>query len=162
MVVCRVDANLAEIKWPRVHGAHARPRFTAIFRTKNSAAFAAEVVKRPNPTFITLHHCHHDFWVAGADCQTNSASLTGKTAAEFFPSRAPVGALENSADVFTPGHAWTRRETPRRSLPRVKHCINNLRIRRVKCDIATARLCVVRRRCMQDQFPALTRICCFK
>ena len=100
----------------------------------------------PNPAFVTLHDCHDDFWIAGADCQTNPASLPGKTAAEFFPGSAAVGALENSADIFAAGHARTGSETPRRSLARIQRCVNNLRIRRIERDIATTRMRVMRRR----------------
>src|SRR5262245_25408188 len=126
LVIRGIDTNLTEIKWARIHGAHARPRFTAIFRTKNSAALTTQIVERPNPTFITLHNCHHDFWIAGADCKTNPTSLTGKTATELFPSSSPVVALKSSADVLAPRHARARTETPRRSLPRVEHGVNNL------------------------------------
>src|SRR5262245_42555406 len=119
LVICGIDTNLTEIKWARIHRAHARPRFAAIFRTKNSAALTAQIVERSNPTFITLHNCHDDFWIAGADCKTNSASLTGKTSAELFPGSAAVGALKNPSDVFAPSHAWARSETPRCPLSRV-------------------------------------------
>ena len=53
-------------------------------------------------------------------------TICRKTAAEFFPSCAAIGALKNSANVFTPGHARSRRKTPRRPLARVQHRVNNL------------------------------------
>src|SRR5262245_2117501 len=151
LVIRGIDTNLTKIKWARIHSAHARPRFAPIFRTKNSAALTAQIVKRSNPTFITLHHRHDDFWIAGADCKTDSASLTGKTSAKLFPGSAAVGALKNSADVFAPSHAWATSETPRRPLSRIQRGVKNLRIRRVECDITTARLCIVGRQCVQDQ-----------
>src|SRR5205823_10636884 len=114
-------------------------------------------VKRTDPAFITLHDCHHHFWIAGADCQTDPASLPWKTAAEFFPRSSTVGALENSTDIFAAGHARAGGETPRRPLPRIQRCVNSLRIRRVKRDFPTACVRVVRRRCVKDQYPSLAR-----
>ena len=109
LIVRRVDANLTEIKRTRIHSAHPRPCFAAIFGTKNSAALTAQIVRRTDSAFIALHDRHDNFWIAGANCQTNAASLSGKTAAEFFPACATVSALENSADVFAPGHARARK-----------------------------------------------------
>ena len=109
-----------------------------------------------------MHDRHDDFWIAGTDCQTNAASLPGKTASKFFPGATAVGALENSTDIFAAGHARAGSETPRRPLARVERCVNNLRIRRIEHDIATTRLRVVRRLCVQYQLPSLARIRCFK
>src|SRR5207248_7458370 len=126
LVIRGVDTNLAEIKWAWVHGAHSRPRLASVLGTKNATAFAAKIVERTEASFVTLHNCHHDFCIAGADRQTNSASLTRKTAAELFPACAAVSALKNSANVFTPGHARSRSETPRRASPRVQHRVKDL------------------------------------
>src|SRR5215471_18722423 len=150
LVVRGVDTNLAEIKWAGIHGTHARPRFASVLRTKNSAAFTAQIIERPNPTFITLHNCHDDFWIAGTDRQTNSTSLTGETTTQLFPACAAIDALKNSANVFAPSHTRAGTETPRCPLAGVQYGVNNLRIRRIDRDVATARLCIVGRLRVQD------------
>src|SRR5262249_52366807 len=132
LVIRRVDTDLAEIKRARIERARARPSFATILGAKNPAALTAQIVGRTKPAFVTLHNRHHDSWIAGADCQTNPASLPGKTAAEFFPACAAVGTLENSANILAAGHARTGSETPWRSLPCVQRSVNILRIRRVK------------------------------
>src|SRR6266496_2411748 len=43
LIVCRIDADLTEIKWARVDRAHAHPFFAAVFRAEHAAAFAAQV-----------------------------------------------------------------------------------------------------------------------
>ncbi len=82
--------------------------------------------------------------------KTNSASLTGKTSSKLFPGSAAIGAVKNPADVFAARHARARGKTPRCPLPRVQHGVKNLRIRWIERDIATTRLRIMRRRCLQD------------
>src|SRR5215472_6600462 len=78
LIVCGIDTNLAEIKRARIHGAHARPSFTAVLRSKNSPTLAAQIIESTESTFVTLHHCHDHFWIARAECQANPAGFPGK------------------------------------------------------------------------------------
>src|ERR1700736_5028122 len=43
LIVRRIDANLAEVKWPRIHRTDACPSFTAILERKAPAPFAAQI-----------------------------------------------------------------------------------------------------------------------
>ena len=122
----------------------------AIFRSKNTAALAAQIGQSSGAAFKTLHDCHHDFRVACAHRQTDAPSLRRQTAAQLFPGRAAGRAFENSADIFTTGRVWSRSETPGRALPRVKRCINNLRITWIENDIAAAGARVVWRGRLQN------------
>ena len=50
-----------------VDGAHSRPRLASVLGTKNATAFAAKIVERTEASFVTLHNCHHDFCITGAN-----------------------------------------------------------------------------------------------
>src|SRR4029077_11725243 len=129
LVVCRIDANLTEIKWPRIPGAHARPFFASLLRSKDAAGFAPQIGDRTESAFITLDDRHDNLWIAGTDRQPNAAGLRRQTAAKFLPGCTAIGALKNSTDVLAAVQAWARCETPWRSLSRVKRSKNDLWIR---------------------------------
>src|SRR5437588_1389793 len=103
LVVCRIDPDLAEIKWTRINRAHSRPMLAVVFRSKDAAAFAAQIAQSARTAFKTLHNGHHDFRITRADGQANSTSLRGQTAAQFFAARAALSTLENSTESFPAG-----------------------------------------------------------
>src|SRR5690349_4320354 len=128
LVIRWIDPNLAEIKRTRIHCAHARPIFTAVFGSKNTAALAAQIVQRSKPAFITLHNRHNYFWIADTYRQSNATSLPRKTGLQFLPGRTAIVTLKNPANIFAAGYARTGCKTPRCSLPRVQRCVDDLRI----------------------------------
>src|SRR5437868_2704451 len=133
----------------------------AVFRSKNAAALASQIAQSSGTAFKALHNCHHDLRIAGADGQAYASRLSGQTAAYFFPGRTAVRAFENSADIFAASRVRSRRETPGRALPRVKRCVNVLRITRIENDIAAPSARVMRRSCLQNEFPCFAAIGCF-
>src|SRR5262249_55313306 len=135
LIICRIYANLTEIKWTRIHGAHARPSFPSVIGAKNPARLATQIIQPAKPSFITLHHGHDYPRVTRADRQTNATRLSRQTVAELLPSRATIRALENSADVFAASHSGTRIETPRCALSGIKHRVNRLCVRRIEDHI---------------------------
>src|SRR4029077_7109654 len=103
-----------------------------------------------------------DLWNTRANGQTDTAGLSRQTAVKLLPLCATIGALENSADIFTTGQVRAGSKTPRGALSRVKRSIDDFRVRRIDHHIAAARTRVVRSRCVQGQFPVLARIGRFK
>src|SRR6267143_2886725 len=101
--------------------------FAAIFRSKNTAAFASQIGQRAGTAFKTLHDRHHDICFTGANRQTDPPGLGGQAAAQFFPSRTAIGAFENSGDIFATTGVRSGSETPGRALSRVERCVNGLR-----------------------------------
>src|SRR6266404_5461092 len=126
LIVRRVDADLAEIKRTRVHCTGARPFFTAVFGSKDAAALAAQIGQLAGTSVIALRYCHDNFRIGRAKCETNAAGLRGQTSAQFFPSRAAVRALEDSAHIIAARGGGTGRKTPRRTLSRVERRVKNL------------------------------------
>src|SRR6266404_1153323 len=138
LIVRRIDPDLTEIKWARVHRTRARPLFAAILGSKNAAAFAAQIGNLAGTAFITLDYRHNDFGVGRANRETNAAGLRGQTAAEFFPTRAAIRAFENAAHVFATGHARAGQKTPWRPLSRIQRRVKNLRIGWIDNHVAAA------------------------
>src|SRR5580700_220627 len=153
LIVRRIDADLAEIKWPRINRARPCPMFAAIFRSKNAAAFTPQIAQCPRTAFVTLGDRHDYIWFARGNSESDSSSLRWKSATQFLPRRTAVCAFENSPDIFAVGRVRAGNETPRRTLTRVKRRIDNLRIVRIENHVATAGARVVRRIRLQDQLP---------
>src|SRR6476659_6125789 len=63
LIVRWIYPNLAEIEWARIEIAGAFPGFAPILRTKDTAAFTVNIGEIVCPTFVTLHHCHHDLGI---------------------------------------------------------------------------------------------------
>src|SRR5947208_16238004 len=161
LIVRGIDPDLTEIKWPRIDPAHSRPMLAVVFRSKDAAAFAAQIAQSARTAFKTLPNGHHDSRITRAHRQTDSTSLRGQTAAQFFPARAAISTFENSTDVFTAGRLGSGSETPRCALPGVKRCVNNLRIAWIENHIAAARARVVRRGRLENQLPCFAAVSCF-
>src|SRR5882724_4823996 len=158
LIICGINADLAEIKWTWIHGAHARPFFSSVVGSKNATGLTAQIIQPAKSSFVTLHDCHEDPRVCCADGQTYAAGLSGQTAAKFLPTRATVGALENSPDIFPASHAEAGSETPWCALSRIKRRINCLPVRWIEHHIATSSARVVWSSCFQNQFPCFARI----
>src|SRR5256885_13704653 len=105
-------------------------------RQKPPAFLSSKIAKTPQPPFKSFHTRHYDFRVVRAHGQTNPSRLRRQTAAQFFPSRPGICALENSAHIFAAGRVRSRSKTPGRSLSRVKRGVNDLRITRIENQIA--------------------------
>src|SRR5437870_3534589 len=65
LIVRRINPDLAEVKWTRINRADPRPFLSAIFRTKYTAAAAAQLVDIARAAFETLDDCHDDLRIAG-------------------------------------------------------------------------------------------------
>src|SRR6202035_4082134 len=153
LIIRRIDPDLAEIKRARIDRAHSCPVFAVVFRPENTAALTSQIAQGSRTAFKALHNCRYNFRVACADGQTDAPGLCGQTAAQFFPGRAAVATFENSANVLAAGCVRTGSETPGSALPRVKRCVDRLRIAWIENHVATAGARVVRRRRLQNQFP---------
>ncbi len=162
LIIRRIDPNLAEIKRARIDVAHPRPFFSAVFRAKNAAAPAVNGADVGRPAFVALHDRHHDLRFARRNREADSTGLAGQTARAFFPGRAAVCALENSADIGAVGRRYSVGKRPRCALARIHSRVDDFRISRIERDIAAPGSGVVRGRRVQDEFPGLAAVSCLE
>ena len=75
LIVCRIDADLAEIEGTRIDCAYACPFFATVLGTKHAAAFTAQIVDAAGAALITLHHRHDDARIASAHREADATRL---------------------------------------------------------------------------------------
>ena len=75
LIVCRIDADLAEIERTRIDCAYASPFFASVLGTEYAAAFTAQIVDAAGAALITLHHRHDDARIACAHCEADATRL---------------------------------------------------------------------------------------